>query len=111
MANIVKQYGIDAVGNVARTNIAGTNYTVPANRRLLITDIIMDSQAALGARVFLEDTTAVADLHSAWLPAAGTLHRTFKTPIEVVAAHILNMDYIQGGAAQISLGFNGKLET
>ncbi|MBU1173717.1 MAG: hypothetical protein KKD44_29455 [Proteobacteria bacterium] len=111
MANIVNQYGIDAAGNVARTNIVGTNYTVPASRRLLITDFGMDSEPVGTARVFFQDVTGGVDLDDLYLPAAGTIHRTYGTPIEVAAAHVLNLDYIQGVAGQISLFFHGILET
>ncbi|MBU1173720.1 MAG: hypothetical protein KKD44_29470 [Proteobacteria bacterium] len=112
MANIVNQYGIDAAGNAARTNIPGTNYTVPASRRLLVTDLEMQHTGTGNARMFLEDTTAVADLHSMFIAAAGTLHRQFRTPIEVAAAHVLNCDYIQTAViGSISLRMGGKLET
>lgn len=110
MANIVNEYGLDAAGAIVRTNIAGTNYTVPANRRLLITDLFIDSESAGIARVFLEDV-GVADLDSLFLAAAGTAHRIYATPIEVAAAHVLNADYIQAVAGQISIGYHGILET
>jgi hypothetical protein len=108
---IVNQYGIDAAGNAARTNIAATLYTVPANRRLEIWEWGMDHEGTTTSWAWIDDMTAAVDLDALFLAATGTITRQYTTPIEVAAATQIGLDYQQAAViGQISLFFNGRTE-
>jgi hypothetical protein len=112
MASIINMYGIDAAGNAARTNIAATNYTVPANRRLLITDFFVDHEGTTTAWAFLQDNTGGGDYDALYLAAPGSAHRTYRIPVEVLTTTQVGVDFIQTAViGQISAGFHGVLET
>jgi hypothetical protein len=74
----------------------------------MVTDIHMDSSDAAGTRAFLEDITNLTDHHSMFLPAAGSLHRSFIIPIEFANAVQIGIDITQGGGTTaMSAGWQG----
>ena len=111
MAVINRYDSSSALAAGTRTNLPGTNYTNPSNRRLLVTDIWVDSSDANGTRIWLEDLTTGVDLHSMYLAAAGSLHRSFTIPIEISDAHQIGIDAEQvTGTTLMSAGWSGKNE-
>jgi hypothetical protein len=78
----------------------------------MITDIHMDSTDAAGTRIFLENITGTTDLHSLFLPAAGSVQRSFVIPIEVATAVQIGIDATQAtGTTAMSAGWQGYDES
>jgi hypothetical protein len=110
---IYNLYGIDAVGNAARTNIAGCTQVVPANRRLEIWEYGMDHEGTTTAWMWLERTRAavVADQDALFLAATGSITRQLTTPILGAAADSFTIDYQQAAViGQISAFWHGRDE-